>query len=76
MGLLFKEDHQLLPDNFQVAKTRLTHVPKRLKSNPPVSKDQLSQGIIEEVVEPIKSIAGEVHYPPHHEVVTKDRETR
>ena len=63
--LSFKEEHQLLPDNFQVAKARLTNVLKRLKSNPPllsqyqhVIEDQWFQGIIEEVVEPIKSYAG------------------
>ena len=82
MRLPFKEYHQLLPDNFQVAKSRLTHVFKRLKSNPRllsqyqhVIEDQLSQGIIEEVVEPSRSIVGEVHYLPHHEVVRKDKET-
>lgn len=72
MGLPFKEDNQLLPDNFpiQVAESR-----QRVKSNPAllsqyqhVIEDQQSQGIIEGVVEPTKGIAGEVHYLSHDEV--------
>lgn len=80
--LPFKEDHQLLPDNFQVAKSRLCSVLRRLRSNPQVLrqydeviKEHLDRGVIEKVEPSPQVEVGRVHYLPHHEVVRADNLT-
>lgn len=80
--LPFKEDHELLPDNFALCKSRLASLLKRLGSNPEVARqyndviqEQREQGIIEPVEQSINNGVGKVHYIPHHEVIRVDKET-
>lgn len=83
VSLPLKENHELLPDNFQVSKSRLNSLLRRLKSKPEmlehyneVIQDQLDKNIIEVVDEeqPAPEV-GKVHYLPHHEVVRLDKST-
>ena len=81
--LPFKEDHDLLPDNFSHSKSRLNSLLRRQGSQPDVLtqydgviQDQLSKGIIEPVTaESSPSPIGKVHYIPHREVIRTDKET-
>ena len=70
----WKTDHELLPDNFLLAKTQLVHLVNRLKKDPVVlktydniKKPEEAEGIIEEPTTILKP-PGEVHYPPHHPI--------
>ena len=58
-----KENHNLLPDNFALAEARLNSLHGRLKSKPEVAlqydeviEDQLSNGIIEQVLSQIMTM--------------------
>ncbi|XP_068739617.1 uncharacterized protein [Montipora capricornis] len=80
--LPFKEDHDLLPDNFALCKSRLLSLLRRLSVKPDVSRqyndvirEQLKQGIIEPVDKGTTNGVGKVHYIPHHEVILLDKET-
>ena len=80
--LPFKEDHDLLPDNFALCKSRLVSLLRRLSVKPDVSRqyndvirEQLKQGIIEPVRQGTTNGVGKVHYIPHHEVIRVDKET-
>ena len=80
--LPFKEDHDLLPDNFALCKSRLVALLRRLSVKPDVSRqyndvirEQLKQGIIEPVDQGTTNGVGKVHYIPHHEVIRVDKET-
>ena len=80
--LPFKEDHELLPDNFALCKSRLASLLKRLNLKPEVLKhyddvirDQRKQGIVEPVEQGTDNGVGEVHYLPHHEVIRVDKDT-
>ena len=80
--LPFKEDHELLPDNFALCKSRLISLLKRLNLKPEVLKhyddvirDQEKQGIVEPVVQGTNNGVGKVHYLPHHEVIRVDKDT-
>ena len=80
--LPFKEDHDLLPDNFALCKSRLVSLLRRLSVKPDVSRqyndvirEQLKQGIIEPVDQGTTNGVGKVHYIPHHEVIRVDKET-
>ncbi|XP_068742363.1 uncharacterized protein [Montipora capricornis] len=80
--LPFKEDHDLLPDNFALCKSRLVSLLRRLSVKPDVSRqyndvirEQLKQGIIEPVDQGTTDGVGKVHYIPHHEVIRVDKET-
>ena len=80
--LPFKEDHELLPDNFALCKSRLVSLLKRLQSKPEVLKhyddvirDQQKQGIVEPVEQGVNNGVGKVHYIPHHEVIRVDKDT-
>ena len=82
VSLPLKEYHELLPDNFQVSKSRLNSLLRRLKSRPgmlehynEVIQDQLDKNIIEVVEEEPAPEVGKVHYLPHHEVVRLDKNT-
>ena len=82
VSLPLKENHELLPDNFQVSKSRLNSLLRRLKSRPgmlehynEVIQDQLDKNIIEVVEEEPAPEVGKVHYLPHHEVVRLDKNT-
>ena len=81
--LPFKEDHELLPDNFLHSKIRLHSLLRRMQSKPEilaqynnVIQEQLSEGIIEPV--PADSdgpVIGRGHYIPHREVIREDKNT-
>ena len=80
--LPFKEDHELLPDNLVLCKSRLMSLLKRLSLKPDVSRhyndviqEQLKQGIVEPVEQGTNNGVGKVHYIPHHEVIRVDKET-
>ena len=71
-----------LPDNYELSKKRLGGHLCRLKQSTDILheydtiiKNQLQQGIVEVVGTCDKTVAGRVHYLPHHAVVRKDKET-
>ena len=81
-NLPFKSDHEELPDNFQVAKQRLTSQKNQLtrkrilKDYDDILQDYESNGIIERVPKnKICKETGQFHYLPHRAVVREDRET-
>eukprot|EP00112_Aurelia_sp_Birch-Aquarium-sp1_P017158 Seg3959.1 transcript_id=Seg3959.1/GoldUCD/mRNA.D3Y31 product="ATP-dependent DNA helicase tlh1" protein_id=Seg3959.1/GoldUCD/D3Y31 len=78
----FKDEHAILPDNYALAKTRLNHLVRKLKSNPPLASEyqkiidsQLESGIIEKVDENEICEVGKVCYLPHKAVIREDKET-
>ena len=80
--LPFKESHPILPDNYQLSKTRLESLLRRLKSKPEVFKhydeviqEQLGKSIIEPVNIEEQQLVGKVHYLPHREVIRLDKDT-
>ena len=80
--LPFKQDHDLLPDNFKVSEARLRNLTKRLKDKNLVKdydaifKEYQSSGIIERVADAeVAKPTGEVHYLPHRPVVRADKAT-
>ena len=80
--LLFKYDHDLLPDNYNHCRTRLKYLAKQLYSNTDlldaynsIIKSQLDSGIIEPVLETL-SAAGQVHYLPHRPVLKESKTTK
>ena len=80
--LPWKEHHPLLPDNHEVAVSRLNSVLKRLKRNPEllaeynrIIEEQSSKGIISEVDPNAEIKVGHLHYLPHHPVIRKDKQT-
>ena len=82
VGLPWKQDHPVLPDNYALCKRRLQSTLAKLKANPPlmndyrqIMKDQEERGIIERVEPHQEALVGKVTYLPHHPVVRKDKET-
>ena len=80
LNLPFKNHSEVLPDNFNVARSRLFSLKRKLNSNPTflheydqIMKDNLKNNIIEEVNE--KEVVTSPHYLPHHAVIKSDRET-
>lgn len=78
----FKEQHPLLPDNFNVAKLRLNSLLKKLRADPKIAKEynrvfleQLERGIIERVDPNESTEVGKVFYLPHKHVVREDKDT-
>ena len=78
-SLPWRENHPPLPDHFEL---RLTGLLKRLKQNPQllaeydvVTRDQMTRGIVEVVVDPFLSDSDQTHYLPHHGVVRQDKAT-
>ena len=77
--LPWKEQHGLLPDNFENCVARLSSQLKRLRKDPEILKeydsviqDQLQSGIIEQVDCAKRPDVGRVHYLPHHGVTRRD----
>ena len=77
--LPWKEQHGLLPDNFENCVERLSSQLQRLRKDPEILKeydsiiqDQLQSGIIEQVDCAKRPDVGRVHYLPHHRVVCRD----
>ena len=69
-----------LPDNYMLAKGRLTSLIRRLRHDPDMLKryddviqDQLTKGIIEEAP-PVQS-SHRLHYLPHHHVISPSSTT-
>lgn len=82
--LPFKEEHPVIPDNYLLARNRLTSSLKRLKSKPEilqqydaVIKEQLNLDVVEMIDESHEEqcLPGTVHHIPHKEVVKEDRPT-
>ena len=77
--LPWKEQHGLLPDNFENCVERLSSQLQRLRKDPEILKeydsiiqDQLQSGIIEQVDCAKRPDVGRVHYLPHRRVVRRD----
>ena len=74
--LPWKPDHEELPTNEQVARTRTANVIKRLSKDPEmfrmysdIIKDQERRGFIERVPDSeLQETGNQVHYIPHHPV--------
>ena len=82
VALPWKDPHPPLPDNYELSCKRLTGLLRRLKQHQEVLceydaiiRNQLQQGIVEEVNEPDNPVSGTIHYLPHHAVVRTDKET-
>ncbi|XP_028397211.1 uncharacterized protein LOC114521021 [Dendronephthya gigantea] len=80
--LPWKEQHQILPDNYEMSCKRLKNLVERLQREPEilreydtVIKNQLSKGIVETVNKEDVGEVGRVHYIPHHAVIRRDKET-
>ena len=82
VSLPWKEHDPLLPDNYEVAVSRLNSVLKRLRRNPElfteynrIIEEQSSKGIISEVDSNSEITVGRLHYLPHHPVIREDKQT-
>ena len=82
VSLPWKEHYPLLPDNYEVAVSRLNSVLKRLRRNPEllteynrIIEEQSSKGIISEVDSNSEIKVGRLHYLPHHPVIREDKQT-
>ena len=81
--LPWRDNHPILPSNYQMSLKRLFGLLRRLKSDPSLLKeyndvitDQLNRGIVEMVKEPnLSQSHNETHYIPHHAVIRRDKET-
>ena len=82
--LPWKDHHEPLPDNYQLAKKRLNSLVHRLKSDPDkadaydkIIKEQIRSGITESIDRASEDTPKEsiTHYLPHHPVVRKDKST-
>ena len=80
VNLPFKNHSEVLPDNFNVARSRLISLKRKLNSNPTllneyyqIIKDYLKNNIIEEVNE--NELVTSAHCLPHHALIKSDRET-
>ena len=82
VNLPWKEQYQILPDNFEMSRRRLMSLLQRLQRDPEilkeydaVIKDQLNRGIVEIVDKKDVGEMGKVHYMPHHAVIRRDKQT-
>ena len=80
--LPWKDEHTILPDNYELSETRLRGLLRRLKQDPQVLKEydtvireQINNGIVEVVEEPWNSEIGRTHYIPHHPIIRRDKST-
>ena len=79
-----KEFHDVLPDNYQLAKNRFISLQNQLEKNEPllneyeaILKEYLKNDIIEKVGEQNDDTGlGNVHYLPHRPVIKSNRETK
>ena len=82
VSLPWREYHEPLPPNYQLAAKRLQGLHRRLRQDPSVLqeydkiiRDQVKKGIVQ-IVEPHSHESGQrLHYLPHHAVVRRDKET-
>ena len=82
VNLPWKEHHRLLPDNYEVAISRLNSVLKRLKKTPEllqeynhIIEEQSERGIVSDVDLNAPVAVGKLHYLPHHPVIRADKDT-
>ena len=82
VSLPWKTHHALLPDNYEVAVSRLYAVFRRLRRNPEllveynrIIEDQQTQGIISDVDCTALVKVGHLRYLPHHPVIRNDKLT-
>ena len=82
VSLPWKENHPLLPTNYQLSLNRLRGLLHRLRHQPTVLQqydnviqDQLKKGMIQPVQDLEDIQEARVHYLPHHAVIRQDRET-
>ena len=80
VNLPFKNHSEVLPDNFNAARSRLISLKRKLNSNPTllheydqIIKDYLENNIIEKVNE--NEVVTSAYYLPHHAVLKSDRKT-
>ena len=80
--LPWREQHPLLPDNFDLAMSRLMTLLPKLRKHPEllaeydkIISEQTSKGIVSDVDpdEPVE--VGHNHYLPHHAVLREDKKT-
>ena len=76
----FKNHSEVLPENFNVSRSRLISLIRKLNSHPSllreydqIMKDYLKSNIVEEVNE--NEVVTSAHPLPHHAVIKSDRET-
>ena len=82
VSLPWREYHEPLPPNYQLAAKRLQGLHRRLRQDPNVLqgydkiiRDRVKKGIVQ-IVEPHSHDSGQrLHYLPHHAVVRRDKET-
>ena len=80
VNLPFTNHSEVLPDNFNVARSRLTSLKRKLNSNPTllheydqIMKDYLKDNIIEEANG--NKVVTSAHYLPHHAEIKSGRES-
>ena len=80
--LPWKENHPVLPDNYQLSEKRLKHLLTRLRKDPEilheynnVIAEQRREGVVEVVSEHNTGEIGKVHYLPHHALIRRDKST-
>lgn len=79
--LPWKDEHTILPDNYELSETRLRGLLRCLKQDPQLLKEydtvireQINNGIVEIVEEPWNSEIGRTHIP-HHPIIRRDKST-
>ena len=82
VSLPWKEQHDVLPDNYLLSLNRLQGLVRRLRQEPDILQqydaiiqDQIQRGIVEAVEDPDTAVGGSVHYLPHHAVIRKEKKT-
>jgi hypothetical protein len=80
--LPWKEENELLPDNYKLSINRLNSQLRRFKAKPNVLEEydrvineQLKTGVIERAEESTPRSLGKVHYLPHRDVVRPEKST-
>ena len=80
--LPWKETHPTLPDNYQLSRIQLFGLLHGLKQRLSILwdydatiKEQLSNGIVEQIDESESLVTGPIHYISHHAVIRQDKQT-
>ena len=81
VNLPWKDNHQMLCDNYRVSANRLLINLSRMQNNPDllqayeIMDSQKKAGIVEEVTNDEEPVLGRTYYMPLHAVVQKDKST-
>ena len=83
VSLPWKDQHPLLPDNYQLSLKRLHGLLRRLRQSPSVFQEydriiqnQLKEGIVQKVEDTTERTgSNKIHYLPHHAVMQQDKQT-